>query len=114
MLLQELFAEDIDLSEYDKKLMVNIHLNGEDDKGTNVKSLYALESNPSNLRSSKEDLEKYKLIEETSKSNFYIITDVGYKALNRASIVDDNNYLIETNASKDYYSEPYVNMSNVL
>jgi len=103
MLLQELFAKDIDLSEYDKKLMVNIKLADED--GLNVKSLYAREDNPSNLRASKEDLLKYKFIEETDRNDFYIITSTGIEAMNRAALIDDSEELIDANASEYYYDD---------
>lgn len=103
MLLQELFAKDIDLSEYDKKLMVNIKLADKD--GLNIKSLYKLEQNPANLRASKDDLLKYKFIEETNKSDFFIITSTGIEAMTRASLIDDSGELIAANTSEYYYDE---------
>lgn len=103
MLLKELFAKDIDLSEYDKKLIVNIFQGGED--GVNVKDLYALEKNPINLRGSKEDLLDYGFIEQTDRRDFFIVTSKGKEAMDRASLIDENGELSDVHASKYFYDE---------
>lgn len=103
MLLQELFAKDIDLSEYDKKLMVNILQSGEE--GINVKELFALEKNPANLRSSRDDLEKYGFIEELDQRDFFVVTDIGLEAMDRASLVDESGELNDTHAREYFYDE---------
>lgn len=103
MLLCEILAKDFDLSNYDKKLMVNIIQAGED--GLNISDLYKYEDSPHNLRMAKTELERIDFIEETDKRNFFIITDIGFEALNRASIVDDNNELISANSDEYLYTD---------
>jgi len=112
MLLSELYSEegeevnasDIDLSEFDKKLMINI-LNGDTDDGVNVKDLYTYEHNSSNLRSSLDDMKKYGFVEEQPQYNFYKITDIGLDSMRRASLVDDSDELIMSNAEEYIYTD---------
>lgn len=104
MMLKEIFAKDIDLSEYDKKILVNILLS--DDDGLNIKSLYTIDKNPANIKKSKEYLLKYKFIKESNKKNFFNITKFGIDSLTRSGILDLNGKMIEINSSKYYYDSP--------
>jgi hypothetical protein len=102
MLLKEILGRNIDLSEFDKKVLINIKLAPEE--GLNISSLYKLDKNPKNLANATKSLEKYKLIEETSEPGFYIITEDGLNTMKRASLIDLNGELIDANIQDFIYS----------
>jgi len=101
VLLHEIFAKDIDLGHFEKKVLVNIHLAGED--GLNITTLYPLEPNKQNLKRAKDELLDFGFIEETDQRDFYTVTDTGTEALSRASLIDDNGELNDVQASKFLY-----------
>lgn len=102
MLLNEIRAQDLDLSEYDKRLMVNIHVAGK--SGLNVKTLYQYEKNVSNLKSSENILSRYKFISKTDRANVFVNTTAGVEAMKRASMIDQNGNLISVNTDKYLYT----------
>jgi len=107
MLLHEIFAKDIDLGHFEKKVLVNIHLQGEE--GLNITTLYPLEPNKENLKRAKDELLDYGFIEETDQRDFYIITDTGSEALERASLIDTNGELNDTHSAEYLYNDDDTN-----
>jgi len=103
MLLSEIFAKDIDLGHFEKKALVNIHMQGEE--GLNITTLYPLEPNKENLKRAKDELLDYGFIEETDQKDFFITTETGIEALERASLIDTNGEINDVHASKYLYDE---------
>jgi len=110
MLLREIFASDYDPSEYEKKVLVNIFVAGND--GLNIKSLYPYETNDENLAQAKDELIKQNLLDKTGQKDFYKITNAGKEVLNRASLLDDSGNLIDSNAKKYLYNQDASNSTD--
>lgn len=103
MLLNEIFAKDIDLGNFEKKVLVNTLQAGDD--GLNITTLYPLEPNKQNLKRAKDELLDYGFIEETDQHDFYIVTDSGRDALERASLIDQSGQLNDVHARKYLYTD---------
>ena len=103
MLLNEIYAKDIDVGYFDKKVLVNIHQLGED--GLNITTLYPLEQNKENLKRSKDELLGFGFIEELDQKDFYVTTETGVEALKRASLVDESGNINDAQAKEFMYDE---------
>ena len=99
MLLNEIFAKNIDLNEHAKLILVQLFMSGEG--GGNIKSIFINRSDDSNIAKNRDNLLKLGLIAKTDTNNFYIVTDAGKEAMKRASLLDDNDELIDANI-KDF------------